>query len=321
MKKLWIALICAMLALAFVAVPAFAYCPPQDGASAEVVCDEPGVDDDSPMVGQTVLFYGTVHVDASAYNNKDYADDWYYCWYYQTGAYSYASGDAYYVIYAPDGFTVVDSGSDSWSSFDEGDTGYWGYMPWDENTSACVDEDWYWDSPVFIDTAGDYTVENGGTAYAEYGNWIQYGHYEFHWYGWTPVKVWVPDSPVYYYEEDDPAYDECFAKRTVTAHANAPLSTGRTRPILTIELTGDSGVFFPSDGWGNPTTDGIVFTDGVWQVEITDGTKIMLDGEWRRKTWIEVDDQGNVTGKYGYDGHITAEEIGLSSPIKVTKVG
>ena len=59
----------------------------------------------------------------------------------------------------------------------------------------------------------------------------------------------------------------------------------------------------------------------IWQVEIADGTRIQLDGEWHRKTWVEVDDQGNVICRYGSDGHIIAEEVALSSPITVTKVG
>lgn len=321
MKKLWIAFVMALLALAFMAAPALAYCPPQGDASADVDCDEPGVDNENPTVGQTVLFYGTVYVDAYAYNNKDYWDYFEYCWYYQQGAYSYASGSAYYTVYAPDGVTVVVSGGDSWSDFDESDPAPWYYWPWDENTLASIDEDWYWEVPVLLDTAGDYTVENGGEAYAEYGKWVQRGYYQQYWNGWHLDWVWVPTGPVYYYQDGDPAYDACFASRTVTAHSNAPLSTGRIRPILTVLTPVDSELFFSSDGWGDPTTDDIVHNDGIWQVEIADGTRILLDGEWHRHTWIEVDDQGNVIGRYGYDGHIIATEIGLSSPIKVTKVG
>jgi hypothetical protein len=117
-------------------------------------------------------------------------------------------------------------------------------------------------------------------------------------------------------------YHACSTPKTFTClGGQAVLSTGRTRPILTILTSEDSELYFTSDGWGDPTTDGIVYNDGTWQVEIADGTRILLDGEWHNKTWIEVDDHGNVIGRYGSDGHIIAEEIALSSPITVTKVG
>jgi hypothetical protein len=323
MKKLGIAFIMALLALAFVAAPALAYCPPQDGASAEVTCDEPGVSDENPTVGTTILFYGTVHVNASSYNNKNYSDGYshYYHSWYQAGAYSYVDGNAYYTIYAPDGTTVVASGGDSWYDFQVGENEHWSYeWPYyfpDEDTSADISKDWYWEILVLLDTTGEYTVEHGGEAYAEYGYWVQLGHYEGHGYN----KHFVPDGDPIFYADGDPAYDSCFAQRTVLAHAAASLSTGRTRPILTVLTPVDSELFFTSDGWGSPTSDVIVYNDGTWQVEIADGTIIQLDGEWHRKTWIEVDDQGNVIGRYGSDGHIIAEEIALSSPITVTKVG
>jgi hypothetical protein len=322
MKKLWIAFAIAMAALMVFAGPAFAYYPPQDGASANVDCDDPDVSDSEPEVGTVVVFSGTVSVNASSYNNKDYWDGWYCGGYYVTGAYAYVSGDAFYTIYDPDGATVA-SGGDSWSDFDVGDA-WFGY-PWDEDTSASISEDWYWEASVLLDIVGDYTVENGGEAYAGYGNWVQ-------WYKWVPCGwggTWVPDGDPAYYAEGDPAYDSCFAARTVTAHSNAALGTARIRPILTIQLPADgiiyekdhSEQFFTTDGWGDPTTDVIVYSDGIWQVEVPVDTIIHLDGEWHSKTWIEVDDQGNVIGRYGSDGHIIAEEIALSNSITVTKVG
>jgi len=151
---------------------------------------------------------------------------------------------------------------------------------------------------VFVAMVGEYIAQHGGEAYVENG-WVLFC--------WT-----IPD---------DSAYASCSVQRTVYAHAAASLSTSRTRPILTIQSPADSELFFTSDGWGDPTTDVIVYTDGTWQVEIADGTIIQLDGEWHRKTWIEIDNQGNVIGRYGSDGHIIAEEIALSNPITVTKVG
>jgi len=330
MKKLGIAFAIAMAALMVIASPTFAISPPDpDGASADVDCDDPGVDNENPNVGDTVLFYGTVHVDASSFNNKNY-DDGYSCpmhSYYITGAYANVFGNAYYTVYAPDGVTVVASGAANWSDSEEGDTGSIVIWPpiiintGDENVSASISEDWYWETSVLLDTVGDYVVEQGGEASAEYGKWIQYGHYNWVGSGWCREWVFVPDGDPVFYAEGDPAYDACFASRTVTALSNAPLSTGRTRPILTVLTPVDRELFFTSDGWGDPTTDGIVHNDGIWQVEIADGTRILLDGEWHKKTWIEVDDQGNVIGRYGSDGHIIATEIGLSSPIKVTRVG
>jgi hypothetical protein len=321
MKKLWIAFIMAVLALSFVAAPAFAW--DEQGAYANVDCGEPGATIEDPFVGETVWFFGNVYYDAFAYNHKDYSDG---CWYgrrYEVGAYVKVDANGHCAVYDPSG-TQVAGYDPSWTTGyimgDTGNTGWPFYWPDDEDVWGYIWGTWNWAVPVLIEMQGDYTVEQGGDASAEYGAWVQ-------WYKWVPDPWswcggdWVPDGDPGFYVEGDPAYDECFASRTFTAHSNAALATGRTRPILTIELTGDDGVFFPSDGWGLPTTDGIVFSDGVWQVEIADGTKIFLDGEWHRKTWIEVDSQGNVTGKYGYDGHIIAEEIGLSSPIKITKVG
>jgi hypothetical protein len=178
---------------------------------------------------------------------------------------------------------------------------------------------------VTLDMAGEYTAENGGDAYAEYGYWVQW--YKLEWDGWWPI--WEPDGDPVYYADGDPAYDSCFAQRTVIAHSNAALATARIRPILTIQLPAGGEIyqndhserFFTSDGWGDPTTEYIVYSDGIWQVEIADSTAILLDGTWHDKTWIEVDSQGNVIGKYGSDGHIIATDIALSSPITVTKVG
>jgi hypothetical protein len=320
MKKFWIAFVMALLALAFVAAPALASEPPQGGASADVDCDEPGVDNENPNVGDTVLFYGTVWYDISAYNNQNYwdgFDPW--TWrFYQTGAYVKLDASGYYFVLDPNSNLVADDGFYWSTGYYTGDTGTWYGWPWDEDVSYSIYGYWPWEAPVFIDTAGDYTVEHGGDASAEYGEWVQ-------WYRWVPGEYcggyWVPDGDPIYYAEGDPAYDRCFAQRTVTAHSNAALATARIRPILTILTSEDSELYFTSDGWGDPTTDDIVYNDGTWQVEVADGTKIQLDGEWHRKTWIEVDDHGNAIFKYGSDGHIIATEIGLSSPITVTKVG
>jgi len=205
----------------------------------------------------------------------------------KTKAYS----EAWYTITDPNGNPIYDhviigslSDEDCWFLY----------------SSSDASKVYIWSQDVYIDLVGDYVAEHGGEAYAEYKYWNLF------WRGCG---------------SDSDSYS---AQRTVTAypaHTNASLSTSRTRPILTIQSPADSELFFTSDGWGDPTTDVIVFTDGTWQVEIADGTIIQLDGEWHRKTWIEIDNQGNVIGRYGSDGHIIAEEIALSNPITVTKVG
>jgi len=203
-----------------------------------------------------------------------------------------ASSYAYYVIRDPES-NIVDQGSNDSSDWDLGLF----------RANADASQTFVWSSLVYIALVGDYVAEHGGSAEASY------------------LTVFWPglgcDS------------DSCMAQRTVIAHPAASLSTARTRPILTVQLpTGGQGYlsdhserFFTSDGWGDPTTDVIVYTDGIWQVEIPVDTIIHLDGEWHRKTWIEIDSQGNVIGRYGSDGHIIAEEIALSQSITITKVG
>jgi hypothetical protein len=315
MKRFVIAFIAALLVLVFASVPALAWGEPNQGASADVNCEEPSFSDDDPSVGDTIIFYGTVHVDAFSYNNKNYPDGSPCGYTYITGAYSSVGGSTYYVVYGPDGTTVVASGGDSWSDFQVGDTG--GY--WDEDTMAGISEDWYWEAFVLLDIAGDYTVEQGGEASAEYGNWIQYGHYEVHWDGWYPVKVWVPDGDPVYYVEGDPAYDSCFIQKTVTCLGGQAV-LGKPHAVLTIALPDGRKLFFGSDGWDDPTDQGISFSDGTWQVDIAIGTLIELDGKWHMLTTLTVDDQGQVTFEYGKSG-TTATDIGLSQPIVITKVG
>jgi hypothetical protein len=301
MKKLWIASILALLALAFVAAPAMAW----SYADAEVTCDEITASEDNIQVGDTIYFYGSVTVVAEARNHDNYCGD-------HEGTWAEVNACVKYIIKDPEG-NVLDVGYIPLSDYDQ-ETG-WG------NSDAYINETIPWTSdPIFIEMAGDYLACQKGCVEASYGYWYEpflYKYWEGGW--WWGHWVYVYGDPIFV--EDDSVRDRCRSCQTFTAHSNAPLSTGRLRPILTVLTPVDSELFFSSDGWGDPTTDDIVHNDGIWQVEIADGTRIMLDGEWHRKTWIEVDDQGNVIGRYGSDGHIIATEIGLSSPIKVTKVG
>jgi hypothetical protein len=304
MKKFLIAFVMALLALAFVAVPVLA-----DGGNASVTCSDITVTDDSPPVGTTITFYGTVTIVANASSTTNYYRS--YGWGSFTDRWAVASAESYawYEIRDPEG-NLVASDSNTESDYDEAWRDWWsGYNT--DNAYADAGQTFDWDATVDIDLVGDYTAEQGGTVTVYYGNYSQTAYWTC--WGW----VWdepVPNTTILTAESEP-------SSLTVLAHSNAPLSTGRTRPILTVLTPVDSELFFTSDGWGDPTSDVIVHNDGIWQVEIADGTRIMLDGEWHRKTWIEVDDQGNVIGRYGYDGHIIATEIGLSSPIKVTKVG
>lgn len=312
-----------MAALMVFAGPALAYYPPQGGASADVDCDEPGVDNEDPTVGDTVLFFGTVHYDISAYNNKNYYDDYggYYggCKY-DSGAYVILNASGYYVVLDPESNTVAEDGFDWSTGYVMGDTGNTGwpcYWPADENVSYSINEPWSWSVPVTLDMAGDYTVENGGDASAEYGHWVQ-------WYKWVPGcwgGTWVPNGDPQFYAEGDPAYDSCTAATTVTARSALVAAASQSHPYLVINLPDGSRHFYSNDGWGDPTTQGIAYTDGIWQVEISNGTAIQMDGSWHRTTYLDVDDQGNVTGRYDAGGSTVAEEIGLSQPITITKVG
>jgi len=208
------------------------------------------------------------------------------------GSVAYASSTAYFVIRDPEG-NIVDQGVSDISDWDSG------------FCSANADANLFfpWSADVYIALVGDYIAEHGGSAEASY------------------LTLFWPGLGC--------ECDSCSVARTVTAHQNASLSTARIRPYLVVQLPagghiylGDhSEKFFTSDGWGDPTTDVIVYSDGIWQVEVPAGTIIQLDGTWHDKTWIEVDDQGNVIGRYGSDGHIIAEEIALSNSITVTKVG
>ena len=281
MKKLGIAFPIAMAALMVFAGPAMAWGGGCGGsnANADVDCSEIDVTDDSPAVGTTITFSGTVDITAEAHARG-------------LGSMASASSTAYYVIRDPEG-NIIAQGV---SNLSDCDIGFFS-----ANAYASQTFDWY--SDVYIALVGDYIAEHGGSAEAGY------------------LTVFLPGLCC--------DCDSCMVERTVTAHQNASLSTARIRPYLVIQLPagghiylGDhSEKFFTSDGWGDPTTGVIVYTDGSWQVEIPAGTIIQLDGTWHDKTWIEVDDQGNVIGRYGSDGHIIAEEIALSNSITVTKVG
>jgi hypothetical protein len=339
MKKLAIALLIALIAIAVVAVPALAYEPPEWDQDASASVTYPGgidVTDENPVVGTTIIFSGTVHIDASSHSDKNYPPYAYktYDWdsdaesWYTAGAYAKVTGSAYYVIYGTDGVTIKAQGDTSselgWTILDEGESGHWDGGTWvtDEDVSASfgIDgKDYTWSASVFIDEVGDYTAEEGGEASAEYGMWIQYGHFE----GCCLDKHFVADGdPIYVFDiggfvsaEPDPI------SRTVTSHAGVMASTSYIHPYLVIKLPDGSKHFFGKDGWGDPTTQDIAYTDGTWQVEIQDGTIIQLDGTWHKTTYLDVDNEGNVTGRYDAGGSTVAEEIGLSQPITITKVG
>jgi len=299
MKKLGMAFVMALLALAFVAGPVLA-----DGGNASVTCSDIDVTDDEPAVGTTITFSGNVDVVSYAnYSNTSYFS-------FLDSHKAYAESSFWYRITDPKGNNIVEyysipitiSDPGSWTKGDH----WWKPGTYSAEADASYLYSWYYD--VDVELVGDYIAEQGGEAYAYYGYWKLQKVSRCNW-EWVFVK------------DDEFGPEECSAARTATAHIAASLSTGRTRPILTVQSPMDSELYFTSDGWGNPTSDVIVYNDGTWQVEIADGTKILLDGEWHRKTWIEVDSQGNVIGRYGSDGHIIAEEIALSSPITITKVG
>jgi hypothetical protein len=317
MKKLWIAFAMALLALAFVAGPVLA-----DGGNASVTCDPITVTDDSPPVGTTITFYGTVTCVANASSTTNfYPSYWSKGW--TTAS---ATSTAWYEIRDPDGCLVA-SDSNTESDFAEGSvhTGWWYglyYYSYDDSY-ADAGQVFPWSADVYVDLVGDYIATQGGEVTVSWGCWTQTGHLE-----WVPCYgyQWVWDDPVL---NATTLTDEGSSSKTVTSHAGVGMGMVASPPRLTIQLPAElavekplhAEVFFGSDGWGDPTSQFIGYSDGIWQVEIADGTVILLDGEWQRYTWIEVDDQGNVTGRYGAGGHTVAEEIALSSPITITKVG
>ena len=196
-----------------------------------------------------------------------------------------AWSNAWYTITDPNGVDIYSGGN-----FKEDDGTWW----FGSSADAGQVYDWYQD--VYIDIVGDYIAEHGGEAYAEYEWWL------FFWSGSGSASA------------------DCSSSRTVTSHA-LTASASYIHPYLVINLPGGSRHFYSSDGWGDPTTQGIVYTDGTWQVEISDGTAIQLDGSWHKTTYLDVDDQGNVTGGYDAGGSTIAEDIGLSQPITITKLG
>jgi len=283
MKKLWIAFAIAMAALMVFAGPALAWgggCGDQDDANASVDCGEINVTDDSPAVGTTITFSGTVTIVSTAENNKNYS--------LLGGATAHAESNAWYIIYDPEGIKLA------WgNSSKDDDSAAWWFL----DASADASQTYNWSAEIPVELVGDYLAEHGGTADAEYGHWCLFWDYT-----------------------DGSASASCSSSRTVTARA-AVTAPGYRSPYLFIVLPDGSKHFFPSDGWGDPTSDGIVYTDGTWQVEIPAGTIIQLDGEWHRITYLDVDSQGNVTGKYNAGGSTVATDIGLSQPMTITKVG
>jgi hypothetical protein len=324
MKKLAIALVIALIATAVIAIPAQAWgggCGDQDDASADVDCGDIGVSDEAPAVGTTIYFYGSVTVVATAYNNHNYSGS-------HKG--TYAEVDAYvqYTIYDPEGTVIASGIVHSAGDYDDG-TGH-------DNSYAHIDETIPWTSdPVLIELVGDYVATQVGHVEAVYGHWEQDKVYEDvwvpgHWEGHGHHKHWVPghNESEWTGEWTDPEFipdgsdaDDCSSSLTVTSRSAVVASTSYSRPYLVIELPDGSKHFFSPDGWGDTTSQDIVYTDGTWQVEIPDGTGIQLDGAWHRTTYLEVDDQGNVTGRYNAGGSTTATDIGLSQPMIITKVG
>ena len=262
-----------MAALMVFAGPAMAW---GGNANADVDCSDIDVTDDSPPVGTTISFSGTVDITANASN----------CRLFSTTS---ASSEAWYTITDPDGNPIYDHIIIGSLSDDD-----WGLC----HSSSDASKVYTWSQDIYIDLVGDYIAEHGGTAYAEYG-------YSFLW--WHGV--------------DGSAYASCSSSRTVTSHSGVTASTSAIHPYLVINLPDGSRHFYSADGWGDPTTQGIAYADGTWQVEIQDGTAIQLDGSWHKTTYLDVDDQGNVTGRYDAGGSTVAEEIGLSQPITITKVG
>jgi hypothetical protein len=310
MKKLAIALVIALIATVVTAIPTLAWCPPDESqeANTEVTCSEIGVSDESPVVGTTITFYGTVTITAKAENSKNYYS------LSPKGTVAYASSFAWYEIKDPEGNTVAYGVSpDNTSVLSEGDSDWFIIWYCTEDASADASQTWNWSAEIPVELVGDYIAEHGGEAYAGYGHWEkQWVQTGCHWWQghWETV-----------YFVDGAAYAGCSSSRTVTSHAGVISSITYSHPYLLLDLPDGSKHFFSADGWGDPTTEEIVYTDGTWQVTIAAGTIIQLDGSWHKTTYLEIDNQGNVTGKYDAGGSTVAEEIGLSQPITITKVG
>jgi hypothetical protein len=320
MKKLAIAIVIALIALAVVAGPALAW----GSVDAEVTCNEITAEKDGTVVedfvvGDTIYFYGSVTVVAHAAN---YDGGCYYngC---HVGTYAEVNACVKYIIKDPDG-NVLDVGYVplSGTNYDQG-TGH-------QASEVCVDGVAIpWESdPIFIEMVGDYTAKQKGCVEAVYGYWDQDPIYEwvnhpYYWHGkwydhWKYDLVGWEDPE---FHELDSDHDCCRSSQTFSAHSAVVASMSYSHPFLVIELPDGSKHFFGSDGWGDPTSQDIVYTDGTWQVVVSGGTVIQMDGSWHQTTYLDVDDQGNVTGRYGAGGSTTAEEIGLSQPITITKVG
>lgn len=306
MKKLGIAMVIALIAIAVVAGPVLA-----DGGEASVTCGEITVTDDSPVVGTIITFYGTVTVVA----NADSQTSWSCYPGSPYGAYAYAESSAWYRITAPDGtITYVEIAPSPKTEEDTGELKfYYYYWEWQADADAGYVYDWHAD--VYVDQVGEYLAEQGGSAYAYYGHYEQvkvyHGPYPWDWH-WE--EQFVIDG------EFGPETSNCPGKE-ITSRSGVTAAASYIHPYLVINLPDGSRHFYGSNGWGNPTSQEIAYTDGTWQVEIQGGTAIQMDGSWHDTTYLDVDDQGNVTGRYGAGGSTVAEEIGLSQPITITKVG
>jgi hypothetical protein len=284
MKKTFISVAIALLAMLVFASPILAW---GGSAEAEVNCSDISVTDDTPSVGSTIIFSGTVTIVSEASDCG-------------LGVHASASSQAWYTITDPTGAEIYSGWNIVPCVTDDG-------ILWAE---ADAGQTYCWSQNVYVDLLGDYVAQQGGDASASYGHyelvWVQTGCKRWQGY-WDVVLV-----------TDDQASACSSVERTVTSHTSN-MAGMAAHPVLVIELPDGRTCYFASDGWNDPTTKDIVFSAGTWQIEIAAGTIIQLDGNWHEKTWLLVDDQGNVTGEYG-NAETATEDIGLSQPIKITKI-
>jgi hypothetical protein len=260
MKKYWLAILGALLAVALLAAPALAW----GGTETGVTCGDIEVSNPNPVVGATVTFSGTVDIvsEASA-----------------TGFISsaYAGSDAWYCVTAPDG--SESSGNNLITDYNVGLL----------SANADGSQTYGWSIVVRLMQKGIWTVGQGGSAEAWYFSLLPLG---------------------YDYSEDCSA-----VSLNIKPHTTTILSS---HPVLIIETPDGRGCYFASDGWDGKTTQDIVLDSGGWKVQIDKGTIYQMDGKWHKRSWLIIDQNGAVTGKYG-NGERLAENIGLSKPITITK--
>jgi len=318
MKKILTGIFLALIALMLVVSPVLA-----DGGNADVDCSDIEVSDDAPAVGTTITYHGTVTIVANASSTTDY---WYSSWS-KGWTVAGAESTAWYEVRDPNG-NIIATDSCALGDYNEGvvgDAGWGGahYYYCFDDAEADAGQIFDWSVDIPIDLVGDYTATQGGEATIYYGSWTQTGHCEWGGCGY----VWVWDEPVLH---ETTITDACTTEKTVTSHKNVQFLLWNSSPnVLWIQapspeghiyLDQHRGVFHGYDGWDEPTDALIVYSDGVWQVEVPVGTLIELDGKWHSFTIIEIDDQGMPTFKYGKT-HTVATDIGLSQPITITKVG